>query len=99
MVVGQMKRLMFPMRKVFLTGTDWLTVLLTVLIGVIATSPTEWIALAWRTWTYNPERTFYTTFLGAEVETFLFTALVAFVVSTATLRSARREDRKRSQVS
>ena len=62
--------------------------------NLIFTPPGEWLALTWRAWTYNPERTFHTIFLGAEVETYLFTLLVTIVVALATLVYARREDRK-----
>ena len=82
-----------------LSKTDWKIILYTILITTIATGPGEYVALAWRTWTYNPVRTFYKSFFGAEVETYLLTILVSLVVSIATLLSARRQDRKRNEAS
>jgi len=78
-----------------LSRTDWKIILLTVTIITVAASPAEWTALTLRAWVYNPERTLDTTFLGAEVEAYLFAMLVALVVSMATILYARREDRKR----
>lgn len=77
--------------------TYWKVIGIVVAINIIFTGPGEWLALRWRTWTYNPERTFSATFLGAEVETYLFTLLVTIVVTLATLVYARREDRKRGE--
>ena len=88
--------LFFSRRSAKLPVKYWKVILTVIGINAIATSPGEWVALTWRAWTYNPERTFYTTFLGAEVETYLFTILVTLVVSLATLLYARREDRKAS---
>ncbi len=79
-----------------LTARDWRIVGWTMIIFAVITGPEEYVALAWRTWEYNPERTFHTIFLGAEVETYLFIVLVALVVSIATLVYANREDRKRN---
>lgn len=81
-----------------LPATDWKVIIWTMIIFAIITGPEEYVALAWRTWTYNPERTLDTIFLGAEVETYLFVILVSLVVSIATLVYARREDRKRNPV-
>ncbi|MEK7509922.1 MAG: hypothetical protein AAB605_04410 [Patescibacteria group bacterium] len=86
----------FSRRSARLPAKYWKVVLAVILINIIATSPAEWAALTWRAWTYNPERTFHTTFLGAEIETYLFTTLVTLVVSLATLLYARREERKTS---
>lgn len=81
-----------------LSAKDWKIILWTIIIMAFATSPAEYFALAWRIWIYNPERTFSTTFWGAEVETYLFIILVSLVVSIATLVYANREDRKRNTV-
>lgn len=77
-----------------LPSAYWKVIATVVAINLIFTGPGEWMALHWRTWTYNPERTLHTIFLGAEVETYLFTVLVTFVVVLATLVYARREDRR-----
>ena len=84
-------------RSARLSARDCKAIGITILIMTAVTGPEEYLALAWRTWIYNPERTFYTTFLGAEVETYLFIILVSLVVSIATLVYANREDRKRLQ--
>src|SRR3989338_1429967 len=89
-------RLYISPKNSVLYKTDRKVIFTTLLITAIATSPGEWIALLWRTWTYNPDRTLHTTFLGAEVETYLFAALVSLVVSIATLLYSRREDRRRN---
>ena len=63
------------------------------LILMIATAPAEMFALRWRVWTYNPDRTFHTRFLGAEVETYFYALVVAIAVASATVVFARYEDR------
>ena len=73
----------------------WRIILFVMLGFTLCTSPGERFALLWRTWEYNPAKSFHVTFLGAEVETYVFAALVGLVVSLATLAFARREDRKR----
>ncbi len=88
----------FARKSSKLSTSDLKVILLTILIGTIATGPGEWVALTWKTWTYNPERTFHTTLFGAELETYLFTILVSLVVSIATLAYARREDQKRNSM-
>jgi len=93
-IIGRLLR----KKSAMLPASDWKVIIWTIIIFAIITGPEEYVALAWRTWTYNPERTFNTTFLGAEVETYLFITLVALVVSIATLVYARREDRKRNSV-
>ena|SRR3989344_2755395 len=85
----------FSRKNAQLPTAYWKVILTVIVINLIFTGPGEWLALHWRAWTYNPERTFHTTFLGAEVETYLFTLLVTLVVTLATLVYARREDRKR----
>ena len=93
-VVGRLLR----KKSAMLPATDWKAIIWTMIIFAVIAGPEEYVALAWRTWIYNPERTFNTTFLGAEVETYLFITLVALVVSIATLVYARREDRKHNSV-
>jgi lycopene cyclase domain-containing protein len=90
--------LLLRRKSAILSTGDWEAVLWTIVIMTIITSPMEYVALAWQTWTYNPEKTFDTTFLGAEVETYLFIILVSLVVSIATLVYANREDRKRNTI-
>jgi hypothetical protein len=97
MLVYLAMRFFISPKNSVLSKTDWKIILYTILITTIATGPGEYVALAWRTWTYNPERTFYTLFLGAEVETYLFTILVSLVVSIATLLYANRRDRKNNK--
>lgn len=75
---------------------EWKIVAYTMMVGIIWTGPGEYFALLWKTWTYNPERTLYMTFLGAEVETYLFSLLVSLVISVATISSARRIDKENS---
>jgi len=87
-------RLHFARRSAQLSKSDWKVILFTILIAIVVMSLGEWIALGWRIWAYNPEKTFHTTFLGAEVETYLFIVFVSLVISIATLVYARREDRK-----
>lgn len=85
----------------FLRGTHrlppshWKIISLVIILGSLFTGATERVALTWRTWIYNPERTLYTTFLGAEIETYLFALLVSFVVASATLRRAQKEEQDR----
>lgn len=88
--------LFFKRKSMALSPKEWGVILWTVVIMAAISGPMEYIALAWRTWTYNPERTFHTIFFGAEIETYLFIILVSLVVSIATLVYANREDRKRS---
>jgi len=82
-------------RSVILPAVDRKSILWTMVIFAAIVGPEEYVALSWRIWIYNPERTFDTIFFGAEVETFFFITLVVLVVSLATLVYARREDRKR----
>lgn len=81
-------------RSAILSSSDWMAILWTVILMTVITGPEEYVALNWRTWVYNPERTFDNTFFGAEIETYLFIILVTLVVSIATLVYANREDRK-----
>ncbi len=61
-------------------------------IGVLATVLGEPIALRWRIWTYNAERTFNVLVLGAELETYIYALLVALAVASATVAWARYEE-------
>ena len=83
-------------KSAMLSRKDWKAIFWTIVIMTAVTGPMEYVALVWRTWTYNPERTLDKIFLGAEVETYLFIILVSLVVSIATLVYANREDRKRN---
>src|SRR5205823_541591 len=69
---------------------------LVVLIGIIGTAIAEPIALNWRLWQYNPERTFQIYILGAALETYLFTLFVGIAVASATLYWMYCEDRGQS---
>lgn len=80
-------------RSAMFTQTDWKAVMWTIVILLFITGPGEHVALAWRAWEYNPERTLHTIFFGAEIETYLFTLLV----SIATIVYVRREERKREE--
>lgn len=80
-------------RSAQLTRADWKAIALTIAAMAVVTGPEEYIALKWRTWSYNSEHTFNTIFLGAEIETFIFIVLVSLVVSIATVVYARREER------
>ncbi len=91
--------LLLRKKSAILSASDWKVIVWTIVIMVVIIGPEEYVALAWRTWTYNPERTFNMTFFGAEIETYLFIILVSLVVSIATLVYARREDRKRNPIS
>ena len=86
---------LFRRKSATLSKNDWKAIFGTIVIMTAVTGPMEYVALTWRTWTYNPERTLHKTFFGAEVETYLFIILVSLVVSIATLVYANREDRKR----
>lgn len=87
--------LLFRRKSAELSKKDWKAIFWTIVIMTAAAGPMESVALAWRIWTYNPERTFYKYFFGAEAEAYLFTVLVSLVVSIATLVYANHEDRKR----
>jgi hypothetical protein len=52
----------------------------------------DYFALKWHAWVYGTESTFNIQF-GAELETYLYAAVVTFLVVGATLRSAARIDR------
>lgn len=54
---------------------------------------TEYFALQWGAWFYLPQGSFDIK-LGAEVETYLFSALTAFIVASITLVSAWHTDKK-----
>ena len=96
-LVRFLKRRYISAKSPGLSKAGWRIIFLTTIIAVVGTGPAEWIALTWRAWTYNPEKTLHATFLGAEVETYLFTILVSFVISIATIGYARDEDRKRNE--
>lgn len=86
--------LLFRRKSAALSKKDWKAISWTIVVLTAVTGPMERVALAWRTWTYNPERTLYKYFLGAEAETYLFIILVSLVVSIATLVYANHDDRK-----
>ena len=55
------------------------------LIMLVATWIWDSTALAWRTWSYSPERTLGISLGGVPIETYLTTLLVAPAVAIATL--------------
>ena len=68
------------------------------LLFVIGTAPFaafEGIALRWSAWMYAPDRTLHRNMLGAELESYLFMALVAAAVASATIVFASRENNNR----
>ena len=86
-IIGRLLR----KKSAMLPASDWKVIIWTMIIFAVITGFEEHVALTWRIWTYNPERTFSTIFLGAEIETYLFIILVSLVVSIATIVYARRE--------
>jgi len=63
-----------------------------VLIGLASTVITESIAIQWRAWLYNPERSFNVYIGGAALETYIFAIFVAIAISSATLAWSRYEE-------
>lgn len=55
------------------------------LIGVLVTAPLEGFAIANKGWAYLPQTTFNTLFLGAEVETYIFSLFVSLTTSSVTI--------------
>ncbi|MBI5906577.1 lycopene cyclase domain-containing protein [Candidatus Saccharibacteria bacterium] len=67
--------------------------LILVLLSILFTT-TDYFALKWGAWHYNPERTFNKQ-VATEIETYIFAAAVCFIVASATLTFAVYEDRIR----
>ena len=63
-----------------------------VLIFLIVTPVGETVAHLLRVWIYNPQTTLYLTFLGAEIETYLFSIFVGIAVSSAVILWTYYED-------
>lgn len=53
----------------------------------------DFFALKWGAWVYSPERTLNVKF-AAPLETYIFSAVVVFIISTSTLASAMVIDKK-----
>jgi lycopene cyclase domain-containing protein len=70
----------------------WKLIAMVALILMIGTAFAEMSALRWRTWIYNPERTFNTLVFGAEIETYFYALVVAIAVASATVVCAEYED-------
>lgn len=67
-----------------------------VVLAIVITLIGETVALEWRIWTYNPERTLGIVF-GPALETVLFAIFVFIAVATSTLRYSVLEDKKRKK--
>lgn len=94
---GLAMALYFAVRKKYrLTPIEHRVIKITSLITLAFTTVAEGAALSWNVWTYSPLQTLHTRFLGAEIETYLYIALVSLVVCLATVSYARHEDRDRS---
>jgi lycopene cyclase domain-containing protein len=63
-----------------------------VALGLVATSIGERIAIAWEAWLYSPEFTLDRQFLGAPVESYLFSIFISLAVAFATLVWTEYED-------
>ncbi len=66
---------------------------------VLATLPIaaiESVDLRWKAWAYDPSHTLHTKVFGAELETYIFMAVVAAGIGGATLAYAAREDESRN---
>lgn len=68
------------------------TVGLAVLTLLLLTPPGETAAYLMKTWVYNSKTSFYKEFLGAEVETYIFSFLVAIAISCAVITWTFYED-------
>ena len=56
------------------------------------------VALRWKAYQYNPEHTLSVRIFGAELETYIFMALVGAVVCSATLIYMKEEERGRLRI-
>ena len=73
----------------------WKTVMITSLFFVLYT-PIESIALQQNFWAYNPERVFGSQFLGAEIETYLFSFLIGIAVSQGAIIFSRHRFKQKT---
>ncbi len=80
-----------------ITYSDWKSIFWTIIIFLVITGSAEFVALNWGAWEYSAQRTLHKIFLGAEIETYLFTILVSLMVAIATIVYARHEEKRRSQ--
>ena len=63
----------------------WKLITLVVVIDLLILIILEPVALQWRAWTLSPQLTLNTFFLGAALETYLYTVLVSIAIASATL--------------
>lgn len=63
------------------------------IIALIATPIYEPVAIYWKAWAYGEQYMLNVHFLGAEVETYLYSALVILCIGCATLAFADAQDR------
>lgn len=71
-------------------------ILITILISVVGTVIEEPPALASQAWTYNMQYMLNIHIFGAEIETFVYSALVSFCIAGATLFFADTQDDNKS---
>lgn len=62
-------------------------------------TPIEYAALQLRIWEYNPKTTFNILFLGAEIETYVFSFVVGLAVSSAVVAWTNYEDAGKNIIS
>jgi lycopene cyclase domain-containing protein len=67
---------------------------LMILLVLIYTPITETVAFHNHVWAYSPNKTFHYHFLGAEIESYLFTVLTTVAVTCAVLIWLEYEDNK-----
>lgn len=72
------------------------TIGLVVLIFLAFTPVGEFFALRMKIWQYNPLTTFYTTFIGAELETYVFALFTGLAISSAVIAWTNYEDEKKN---
>ena len=71
-------------------------VAIVILLGVLL-EPSEYFALRWGAWAYDKTRVLNTRLLGGELESYLFIIVICFIVATATLTFAAKEDTRRNR--
>lgn len=72
-----------------------IVILLVVAIGFLL-SATDYFAINWHVWYYDPRHTLHIR-IGAEVETYLFGATAFLVVSSATIIAASLTDQRQGK--
>lgn len=66
------------------------------IIFMLLLTPIEWFALRWKIWSYIPESALNITFLGAELETFVFSLLVATAIASPVIVWSEFEEEGKS---